>query len=71
MSPAFFYLARYQDSDVPQATIGGTLRLWFHRARQRARDRAALAEASELDLHDAGLSRGMLQFELAKPFWQA
>ena len=53
MFPAFFYLMPSVRRDVPQPTIGGTIALWFKRAPERARDRAALVQASELDLRDA------------------
>ena len=49
------------------AQIGETLRLW--RARQDERRR--LAELTDRDLHDVGLSRADIFFEAEKPFWRA
>jgi uncharacterized protein YjiS (DUF1127 family) len=40
---------------------------WRHLARQRAE----LAQLTERDLHDIGITRVDVQFELAKHFWQA
>jgi uncharacterized protein YjiS (DUF1127 family) len=38
--------------------------------RARAYDRAQLAQWDDRDLHDAGISRSMLEYELNKPFWR-
>jgi uncharacterized protein YjiS (DUF1127 family) len=43
-----------------------TLRLWNERRRQRAQ----LAELTDLELHDIGLSRSLTAAETAKPFWE-
>jgi uncharacterized protein YjiS (DUF1127 family) len=43
------------------------VRLWHTRYRARQE----LAAWSERDLHDLGLSRGDVAFEIDKPFWQA
>lgn len=43
------------------------VRLWHMRYRARQ----DLAAWSERDLHDLGLSRGDVAFEIDKPFWQA
>jgi uncharacterized protein YjiS (DUF1127 family) len=47
--------------------LGELLQLW----RQRYRARHELARWSERDLHDLGLSRGDVAFEIDKPFWRA
>ena len=44
-----------------------TLKTW----RERARGRAYLSRMSARDIHDLGLSRAQVQFELNKPFWRA
>jgi uncharacterized protein YjiS (DUF1127 family) len=44
-----------------------TLRLWH----ERSRDRRALAQFSERDLHDIGLSWSGVSAEVNKPFWRA
>ncbi|HEX9587402.1 MAG TPA: DUF1127 domain-containing protein [Bradyrhizobium sp.] len=49
------------------AQIGETLRLW----RERAHERRRLAELTDRDLHDVGLSRADIFFEAEKPFWRA
>jgi uncharacterized protein YjiS (DUF1127 family) len=49
------------------AQIGETLRLW----RERQHERSRLGELTERDLHDVGLSRGDIFFEVEKPFWRA
>ena len=45
---------------------GRDVTLW----RQRARDRAELAQLNDRDLRDARISRAALYDELAKPFWR-
>jgi uncharacterized protein YjiS (DUF1127 family) len=49
------------------AQIGETLRVW----RERQHERRMLAELTDRDLHDVGLSRGDIYFEAEKPFWRA
>jgi len=49
------------------ARIGETLRVW----RERQHERRVLAELTDRDLHDVGLSRGDIYFEAEKPFWRA
>jgi uncharacterized protein YjiS (DUF1127 family) len=49
------------------AQIGETLRVWRERQHQRRR----LAELTDRDLHDVGLSRADIFFEAEKPFWRA
>ena len=50
--------------------IADTIGCWRDRARRRARDRAELPFWQERDLHDAGISRNDVLFELNKPFWR-
>ena len=47
--------------------LGETLQLW----RDRYQSRHELARWSERDLHDLGLSRGDVAYEIDKPFWRA
>ena len=47
--------------------LGKTLHIW----RQRYRERQELARWTERDLHDIGLSRSDIAYEIAKPFWRA
>jgi uncharacterized protein YjiS (DUF1127 family) len=49
------------------AQLGETLHTW----RQRYRVRQELAQWTERDLHDVGLSKGDIAFETEKPFWRA
>jgi uncharacterized protein YjiS (DUF1127 family) len=44
-----------------------TLHVW----RERQQRRRELAELSERDLHDVGLSWSDVDFEAEKPFWRA
>jgi uncharacterized protein YjiS (DUF1127 family) len=44
-----------------------TLHVW----RQRYEARRELAQWSDRDLHDIGLSSGDAIYETSKPFWQA
>jgi uncharacterized protein YjiS (DUF1127 family) len=44
-----------------------TLRVWH----ERSRNRRALAQFSERDLHDIGLSWSSVAEEVNKPFWRA
>ena len=70
-------LTNYQPSPVTeQARVAphggflshllGTVSLWYRRAHERQE----LAQLSERDLHDLGLSRGDIFDELSKPFWR-
>ena len=43
----------------------------FHLWRQRYRARQELAQWTERDLHDIGISPSEVAFELEKPFWRA
>jgi uncharacterized protein YjiS (DUF1127 family) len=49
------------------AQIGETLHVW----RKRQSERRQLAELTERDLHDVGLSWSDVVFEAEKPFWRA
>jgi uncharacterized protein YjiS (DUF1127 family) len=49
------------------ADLRETLRVW----RERQDQRRQLAELSERDLHDVGLSWSDVAFEAEKPFWRA
>ena len=49
------------------ATVVETLHLWSQRAHQRRE----LAQWSERDLHDLGLSWSEMIAEADKPFWRA
>jgi uncharacterized protein YjiS (DUF1127 family) len=42
------------------------LTLW----RERSAQRQALAGLSEYQLHDIGLSRSQVSYEIEKPFWR-
>ena len=43
----------------------------FHTWRNRVRTRRELAQWTDRDLHDVGLSRSDVVFETEKPFWRA
>ena len=43
----------------------------IHVWRQRQQDRRLLAQLSERDLHDVGLSWSDVVYEAEKPFWRA
>ena len=47
--------------------IGETFHIW----RERQRQRRELAQWTDRDLHDVGLSRSDVAYETEKPFWQA
>jgi uncharacterized protein YjiS (DUF1127 family) len=49
------------------ARLIGRLRTWFKRMRER-RD---LADLSDTQLRDVGLSREVIKREVEKPFWMA
>ena len=49
------------------AQVSETLHVW----RQRYRTRQELAQWTERELHDVGLSRSEIAFETEKPFWRA
>ena len=49
------------------AQLSETLQIW----RQRYRTRQELAQWTDRDLHDVGLSKGDIAFETEKPFWRA
>ena len=48
------------------AQLGDTLHVW----RQRQQDRRQLAELTNRDLQDIGLSRSDVVYEAEKPFWR-
>ena len=43
----------------------------FHTWRKRYQTRRELAQWSDRDLHDVGLSRSDIAYEAEKPFWRA
>ena len=47
--------------------LGETLHIW----RQRYQDRQELAQWTDQDLHDVGLSWSDIASEVNKPFWRA
>jgi uncharacterized protein YjiS (DUF1127 family) len=49
------------------AQLGETLHVWHERQRQRRE----LAQWTERDLHDIGLSWSDIVHEVEKPFWRA
>jgi uncharacterized protein YjiS (DUF1127 family) len=49
------------------AQLGDTLHTW----RDRARQRRELAQWTDRDLHDVGLSWSDIAEEAEKPFWRA
>jgi uncharacterized protein YjiS (DUF1127 family) len=49
------------------AELGETFHVW----RDRVRARRELAQWTDRDLHDVGLSRSDIIFETEKPFWRA
>jgi uncharacterized protein YjiS (DUF1127 family) len=49
------------------AQIGETIHIW----RDRQRQRRELAQWTERDLHDVGLSWSDIVHEAEKPFWRA
>jgi uncharacterized protein YjiS (DUF1127 family) len=49
------------------AQVEETVHTW----RERLRNRQELAQWSERDLHDVGLSRSDIIHEAEKPFWRA
>ena len=53
------------------AGVLGQLSETLHTWRQRYRTRQELAQWTDRDLHDVGLSQGDIVFETEKPFWRA
>jgi uncharacterized protein YjiS (DUF1127 family) len=49
------------------AELGGVFHVW----RERVRQRRELAQWSDRDLHDVGLSWSDIAHEVEKPFWRA
>ena len=43
----------------------------IHTWRERMRNRRELAQWTDRDLHDVGMSRSDVMFETEKPFWRA
>ena len=64
-SDAFDNFRRLLDTTV--RTVGGVLRAW----RDRIRQRSELAMLSDRDLLDFGCSRSDVDTEIRKAFWQA
>ena len=71
MSPSAYYLTRFAGGGDGQASVAGAIRTWWDRARTRAHDRADLSHITDFDLHDLGVTRAGLAFEIGKPFWRA
>jgi uncharacterized protein YjiS (DUF1127 family) len=64
-------LTDYHPSAYPErpsllARAAETLRIW----RKRSRERRALAELDERDLHDFGATRVDVFAEVRRPFWR-
>jgi uncharacterized protein YjiS (DUF1127 family) len=49
------------------AQVEETIHTW----RERTRNRRELAQWTDRDLHDVGVSRSDVMFETEKPFWRA
>jgi uncharacterized protein YjiS (DUF1127 family) len=49
------------------AQVEETVHTW----RERTRNRRELAQWTDRDLHDVGVSRSDVMFETEKPFWRA
>jgi uncharacterized protein YjiS (DUF1127 family) len=49
------------------AQLGETFHVW----RERQRQRRELAQWTERDMHDVGISRSDIANEVEKPFWRA
>jgi len=47
--------------------LGETLQIW----RQRYQTRRELAQWTDRDLHDVGLTHSDIAYEVEKPFWRA
>ncbi len=60
------YASRYPDKAFWQR-VASTVRLWDERARQRRQ----LAELTDHQLYDIGVTYAKAQAEAAKRFWQA
>jgi uncharacterized protein YjiS (DUF1127 family) len=48
----------------------GRLATMFETVRRRHRERADLARLDDRDLHDVGLTRSVVAYELNKPLWR-
>jgi len=72
--PVHETLTNCQDGHHPPARqrvgiagwIGGTIRLW----RSRIRERQALDYADDHELYELGLSRWDAERDIARPFWR-
>ena len=51
----------------PVPGILATLRLW----RQRSIERSMLAQMSQRDIADMGMTEADIRYEMDKPFWRA
>jgi uncharacterized protein YjiS (DUF1127 family) len=49
------------------AQVEETIHTW----RERTRNRRELAQWTDRDLHDVGVSRSDVMYETEKPFWRA
>ena len=61
---------RLTAAPVRRLTATAQLRALFGVWRRRIRERRALAEFTDRDLRDIGVTRVDVQNELAKPFWR-
>ncbi len=63
-------IAFHPMASLAHSTPFARLRALFALWRSRAYDREQLAKWDDRDLHDAGISRSVLEYELNKPFWR-
>ncbi len=63
-------MSAHKRSKVTGSHLFGRLAAMLATARRRHRERGELAMLDDRDLHDAGLSRASIAYELNKPFWR-